>query len=191
MTNGEDKAMVASQGVVFGELRKHWGWLLLLGILFIVLGSIGLGMVFGLTLVSVLFFGILMVVGGCLQLINAFKCKGWKSIFWHMLMALFYIFAGIIVIGDPVLASTIFTAMLAIAFICVGLVRVIMAVQLRGAKGWVWPLITGIVSILLGGVILAQWPISGLWVIGLFVSVEMIIHGWSYIIVALAARSTE
>jgi uncharacterized membrane protein HdeD (DUF308 family) len=56
------------------------------------------------------------------------------------------------------------------------------------ADGWYWPLLSGIVSILLGGLIVAQWPASGLWVIGLFVAIELIFNGWSYIFIALAAR---
>lgn len=181
--------MVVGQNTVFGEAKKYWGWLLALGIVFIILGMVGLGMTFGLTMASVLFFGILMVIGGGLQLFDAFKCRGWKSIFWHVLIALLYIFAGIVVISHPLLASTLFTAMLAIGIIGAGIVRILMAGQLRGTKGWVWPLFSGIVSILLGVVIIAHWPVSGLWVIGLFIAIEMIIHGWSYIIVALAARS--
>ena len=55
-------------------------------------------------------------------------------------------------------------------------------------KGWGWPLVGGIISIILGLLIIAQWPISGFWVIGLFVAIEMIVSGWSYIFVALAAR---
>jgi hypothetical protein len=55
-------------------------------------------------------------------------------------------------------------------------------------KNWGWLLPLGIVSIVLGGIIVAQWPVSGLWVIGLFVAVELIFHGWSYVFVALAAR---
>jgi uncharacterized membrane protein HdeD (DUF308 family) len=63
-----------------------------------------------------------------------------------------------------------------------------MALQWRGFKSWVWPLIGGIVAIILGLMILTSWPISGFWVIGLFVSIEMIFSGWSYIIIALGAR---
>jgi uncharacterized membrane protein HdeD (DUF308 family) len=57
------------------------------------------------------------------------------------------------------------------------------------AKGWYWALIAGIISILLGVIIIAQWPISGLWVIGLFVAIELIFNGWAYVFIALAARN--
>ena len=63
-----------------------------------------------------------------------------------------------------------------------------MGFQLKPAQGWYWPLVSGLISILLGIMILAKWPVSGLWVIGLFVAIELIFNGWSYVFVALAAR---
>jgi uncharacterized membrane protein HdeD (DUF308 family) len=66
---------------VFGELEKNWGWLLLFGLVSIVLGTIGLGMTFLLTAVSVVCFGVLLVAGGVLQLLDAIKCRGWSHIF--------------------------------------------------------------------------------------------------------------
>jgi uncharacterized membrane protein HdeD (DUF308 family) len=184
-----ENLMDTAPDVLFGDVKKNWGWLLALGILSIILGTIGLGMTFGLTIVSVLFFGALLLVGGVLQLVNAFQCKGWKSVLWHALIALLYVLGGIAIMLDPILASTLFTLMLAGALIGVGVVRIIMAFQNRAAKGWYWALIAGIISILLGVIIIAQWPISGLWVIGLFVAIELIFNGWAYVFIALAARN--
>jgi uncharacterized membrane protein HdeD (DUF308 family) len=188
MSTQLDSSLVAAQLAFFGNLRKNWGWLLAFGILAILLGILGLGMTFGLTLASIELFGILLIVGGAFQLFNAFKCKGWKSTVWHLLIALLYIAAGVIMVIDPVLASVTLTLVIAWILIAVGIMRSIMAFQMRKASGWYWPLISGVVSIALGVMIIVQWPISGLWVIGLFVAIELILHGWSYVFVALAAR---
>jgi uncharacterized membrane protein HdeD (DUF308 family) len=59
----------------------------------------------------------------------------------------------------------------------------------KPAAGWYWPLISGIVSLILGGLILAEWPQSGLFIIGLFIAIELIFNGWSYLFIALAARA--
>jgi uncharacterized membrane protein HdeD (DUF308 family) len=64
-----------------------------------------------------------------------------------------------------------------------------MAFQIKPAAGWYWPLISGLVSVILGGMILAQWPQSGLWIIGLFIAIELLFNGWSYLFIALAARA--
>jgi uncharacterized membrane protein HdeD (DUF308 family) len=188
MPNNSEGDIAARQLAIFGELKKNWGWLLAFGVLSIVLGTIGLGMTFGLTLVSVLFFGVLLIVGGVFQVFDAFKCKGWKSTLWHVLIALLYIAAGALMVYDPLLASVTLTLALGWILIAVGIMRGIMAFQVRPAKGWYWPLLSGIVSVVLGAMILAKWPATGFWVIGLFVAIELIFHGWAYVFVALAAR---
>jgi uncharacterized membrane protein HdeD (DUF308 family) len=188
MPNNPEDNVAAKQLALFGELRNNWGWLLAFGILSIVLGTIGLGMTFGLTLVSVLFFGVLLIVGGVFQVFDAFKCKGWKSTLWHVLIALLYIAAGLLMVYDPLLASVTLTLALGWILIAVGIMRGIMAFQVRPAKGWYWPLLSGIISVVLGAMILAKWPATGFWVIGLFVAIELIFHGWAYVFVALAAR---
>jgi uncharacterized membrane protein HdeD (DUF308 family) len=173
---------------LFGALERNWGWLLALGILFIVLGTIGLGMAVALTIASLLVFGVLLVAAGVVQLIEAFKNKGWKSRLWHVLLGILYIVGGIEVVNDPVLASQILTLMLAVTVVAIGIVRVVMALQHRGTAGWVWTLLGGIVSIVLGALIYASWPVSALWLIGMYVAIDLIFTGWSYVLLALAAR---
>ncbi|WP_028387534.1 HdeD family acid-resistance protein [Legionella fairfieldensis] len=170
------------------ELKRNWGWLLALGILFVILGCIGMGMVVGLTLASMLFLGILLLIAGVSQIIDVFKAKYWKAVAWHALIAVFYIIGGCLVIYDPFLASTLITALLAGVLIVIGVTRFIMALKLYGSAGWGWLLVAGLIAIALGIMILVHWPISGLWVIGLFIAIEMIVDGWTYIFLALAIR---
>ncbi|KTD19702.1 HdeD family acid-resistance protein [Legionella londiniensis] len=171
------------------KLQRNWGWLLFLGIIFILLGSIGLGMLVGLTLVSVLFLGILLIIGGAAQVIDALRSKHWKGALWHLLVALLYIAGGIIIFYDPILASAALTALLASVLIIIGALRFFMALSLRGSKGWGWLMFAGLIAILLGILILAQWPWSGLWVIGLFLAIDLIVSGWTYIFIAVALRN--
>lgn len=184
-------ALTPAAAEAFGNLKKNWGWMLAAGIIFIVLGTIGLGMAGALTVASVWIFGILMLIGGGVQLADAFKCTGWKGVIWHVLIGLLYIGAGILMINRPLVASVVITAMLAGAFMVIGLFRIIIALQVRGQKGWAWLLIAGLISLALGLMIIAKWPVSGLWVIGLFVAIEMIFHGWSYVLLALAAKNAR
>ncbi|WP_373509683.1 HdeD family acid-resistance protein [Thiocapsa sp.] len=183
-----DQNTPVAQHPVFGDLSRNWGWLLAFGILSIILGTVGMGMTFGLTLVSVVFFGALLIVGGTFQLVDAFKCQGWKGALWHILIALLYIAGGLLIVVDPVLASETLTLALAAVLIAVGVSRVMMALQHRGQNGWGWLVLSGLISIALGAMIVAKWPMSGMWVIGLFVAIELIFNGWAYLFVALAAR---
>ena len=188
MTNGTASSPAMAPLPVLGDLVHNWGWLLAQGILLVVLGTIGLGMTIWLTLASVFIFGVFLVIGGGVQIFQTFKCRGWVSILWHGLIAVLYVVAGFSVMADPLAASTLFTLLLAGALVGIGVVRLIMAFQLRGVKNWGWPLIGGIAAMVLGFMILARWPVSGLWVIGLFVAIEMIFSGWSYIFIALGAK---
>jgi uncharacterized membrane protein HdeD (DUF308 family) len=152
---------------------------------------VGLGRLFALSLAGTLFFGILIIVGGVAQLIEALKCKGWKGVAYHVLIAVLYVIAGVFVIREPLAAKMLLTWILGVVLICVGIVRGAMALQMRATGGWFVPLIGGVISIVLGGIILAHWPLSGLFVIGLFIAVELITNGWSYIFIALAARKAS
>ena len=171
-----------------GEVKKNWGWLLALGVLFITLGTVGLGMSVALTVVSMIFFGVLLLIGGGAQFIEAFQHKGWKSTVWHILIALAYLAAGALAIHNPFGAAVALTLVLAVALIAAGIFRIFIAVQLKPAPGWWWPLLAGIGSLVLGAMVYSGGPLSGLWVIGLFVAIEMMMNGWSYVVIALAAR---
>jgi uncharacterized membrane protein HdeD (DUF308 family) len=170
------------------QLKRNWGWLLALGILFVILGCIGLGMVVGLTLASMLFLGVILIIAGCSQFVDVFKAKEWEGVAWHAFIAALYIIGGCLVIYDPFLASALITALLASVLIIIGFTRFIMAVKLKGSPGWGWLLLAGVVAIALGVMILMQWPVSGLWVIGLFIAIEMLVDGWAYIFLALGLR---
>lgn len=190
MANESLTDLARAETILFGELEQNWGWLLAFGILSILLGTAGLGMTFLLTQLSLVFFGALLIVGGVFQILDAIKCRGWKGTLWNLLIALLYVGAGLVTVLHPALAGISLTLIIAWVLIAVGILRAYMAFQIRPATGWYWPLIAGLVSLLLGGMILAEWPQSGLWIIGLFIAIELIFHGWAYIFIALAARAS-
>jgi uncharacterized membrane protein HdeD (DUF308 family) len=173
---------------VLGSLIHNWGWLLALGVLLIFFGTIGLGMTIWLTMATVFIFGVFLLIGGVVQIVHAFKCRGWQSLLWQVIIGILYILAAFIIMDDPVMASSLLTLLLGGVLLGIGIVRIIIALQHRDLKNWIWPLIGGIAAVILGFLILIHWPVSGFWVIGLFVALEMIFSGWSYIIIALGAR---
>jgi len=70
-----------------------------------------------------------------------------------------------------------------------GAARIAVAIQHRDQSGWLWLLLGGVVGVLLGGMIAARWPASSLFVIGMFIAIELIMNGWSMVVLALAART--
>lgn len=170
-------------------LRRNWGWLLALGILLVVLGVIGFGMLVALTVISAIWFGVLLLIGGGAQIVDAFRERTWAGFALHLLMALLYIATGALVVYDPIMASLALTLFIAAALVAVGAMRIVMALRMRPARGWPLLLVGGIISALLGMMIFAQWPASGFWVLGLFLAVELVVQGFTCIMLALAAKS--
>jgi len=174
---------------VFGELKKNWAWMLSLGIVMVMLGVIGLGMTVLFNEIVVMYFGFLLLFGSGVQLMQAFRAEAWKGRVWHVLIALVYIVGGIIAVTEPVIAGMTFALLIAWTLIVIGVLRLFMALQMRGAAGWLWTLLGGVLSVVLGVMIINEWPQSGLWVIGLFVAIEILFAGWSQIMIALAAKN--
>jgi uncharacterized membrane protein HdeD (DUF308 family) len=159
-----------------------------LGVLFVALGAIGLGMLFAVTLVSIFYLGVLLFVGGAAQAVQAFSFHGLRNVVSHLLMGALYLSAAYLVIKNPLAASATFTLFLASALVGLGIVRGATAIMHREYRQWGLLLFSGIVSVALGGMIMASWPVSGLWVIGLYVAIDMICHGFSYVGLSLAVK---
>ena len=174
---------------VFGELKKNWAWMLSLGIVMVMLGVIGLGMTVLFNEIVVMYFGFLLLFGSGVQLMQAFRAEAWTGRVWHVLIALVYIVGGIIAVTEPVIAGMTLALLIAWTLIVIGVLRLFMGLQMRGANGWLWTLLGGVLSVVLGVMIINEWPQSGLWVIGLFVAIEILFAGWSQIMIALAAKN--
>ncbi len=169
------------------ELRKRWGWFLALGILLIVLGTIAIGSTFLMTLVTMVFLGWLMIVGGVLQALHAFSCKSWSGFFIDLLMGILYAVVGFMLVANPGSSAVALTLLIAMFLIFGGIFRIVASLAVRYAN-WGWLLLNGVIALILGILIWRQWPVSGLWVIGLFVGIDMLFNGWSLVMLALAAR---
>lgn len=170
---------------------RNWSWLLGLGVLFVIFGFLGLSSVVGVTLISILFVGFMFLIGGVAQTIDVFKSKKWDVAVWHGLIAVCYFLGGCFIVYDPLLASTVITALIGWTLVIIGIIRLIMAVALHGKPGWVFTLVASITAIVLGGIILMQWPLSSLWVIGLFISIELLLNGLNYMIMAISMRGSK
>ena len=171
--------------------NSTWPLKMGLGFIFVIMGCLGLSMVVGVTLISVLFIGVLFLGSGVIQLVDVFRSREWSIAVWHGFVALFYILGGCLMIYDPILASSVITALIAWTLILIGLVRLIMALQLSNLSSALWLGFEAIASIALGGIILMQWPASSLWIIGLFVSMELLLAGFSYIFLAFSVKRSS
>jgi uncharacterized membrane protein HdeD (DUF308 family) len=179
--------MVETPAAVAGELRKAWGWLLAWGILLVAGGMAGLGYAFAMSVVTTIFVGGLLVAYGVMEVVQAFRHRRWSGFFLFLFGGLLSIVAGGVIWTQPLLGLGVLTLLAASYFLVLGAFRVVGAVSSRH-PGWGWGLGNGAVSVLLGLLIWNRWPASSLWVIGMFVAIDMIFQGWNYVMLALIAR---
>ncbi len=203
MTNAGD---VTLRDPVFGDLGLNWKWMLTLGILIGLLGILGLGMTYWLTMFSVLWLGVLTIIGGVAQVVQAFKSSGWRSVAAHVLVGLLYVGVGVVLIALPVQSAWWLTLFIGAIFVVVGILRLVIAFQARGSgAAAIWLGLSGVISLALGILIYSivslptpeqlasaeaaqTWFAEWGWVIGLFVAVEFIAHGASLIALAMTAK---
>ncbi len=176
---------------LFGDVKKNWGYLLALGILNIVLGTIGLILIPIMTVTTIIFFGSLMIVGGVFQIIQTFKTRKWQSILLHLSIGILYLLGGIATVFNPIAASAILTLILAVSIIVSGISRIFISIQQRFLKNWGLSVLGGVFTIILGIMILSQWPLSSLWAFGMLISIEMLINGWTNIFLAISIKNFE
>jgi len=170
------------------ELRRNWGWILAFGCISIVVGMFAViySMVF--TLVSVLFLAGMLVAAGVIEAGYAIGHRERGHLVWYLLEALLAIAIGLLLLQSPVRGALVLTMLLATYFIVAGIFRIVAALALR-PPNWGWILFTGIVTMGLGIFVWGGWPVSGLWVLGLFIGVTMIFSGWARVMLAVALRS--
>lgn len=167
---------------------NSWQRFLAWGLGFICLGLLALSFSAFTTLLSVVLLGGLILVGGIFVLIDAWQFWRHKNGFaFHLLSGIIYSLVGLMLIAHPVLGSVSLTLVLSVFFIVVGLLRILNAVILRFPR-WTWNLASGVITLLLGLLILSEWPSSGLFIIGLFIGIDLLFLGWSYTMLALYFR---
>jgi uncharacterized membrane protein HdeD (DUF308 family) len=182
-------ATTNSLGDNIRALRAKWGWIVALGVIFMIAGIIALGSVVMATVSAVLIVGIMMIMAGVAEIIAAFNVKDWGKFALWMLLGLLYVAAGVICIVDPLAAAVILTLMVGAALVVGGILRMVLAWNMREAgKPWGWVVVSGIISLLLGFMIIAQWPYSGVYVLGIFLGIDLIFIGSGWIAIGLALR---
>lgn len=176
------------------EFPFSWGWLMALGILLVSLGCLGLVSAVYLSVASVLIFGALLFLAGLFQgwygLTN--KRHEWSGRALYLLVAVLYLVLGAFLMWDPVSGTVSLTLLLTAFLFVLGFSRLLYAWKCW-KHGWRWFMgfLGGLVNLMLGGLIIYGWPGTAVWVIGLFVAVEMMMAGWVSIMMAVTMRAIE
>lgn len=171
-------------------VREHWGVFLAFGVVQILGGVFALGMAAVTTSLALLVLGAVALTAGVAQFFSAFWAADGREGLARVLVGLLYGAFGVVVLANPAVAGATFTLLLAVLLLVSGAVRAGAAAAAR-YRGWGWELVGGAVAALLGGLIWADWPENSAWVIGLFVGIDLLVMGWYWVALALAARRPE
>ncbi|TCB51855.1 HdeD family acid-resistance protein [Acinetobacter sp. ANC 4779] len=165
------------------QLHENRKWYLGLGILLILFGIVLLASLPFATLSVVFLFGVLMMIGGILHFIAAFKIFDGGYRWWWALFGLLYLTAGYYAFSTPVKTAIFLTNLLAIVLIVAGVIRVFSAMIFKAYRGWGWTLFSGILT-LVTGIIILMSPDAPFWVLGLFLAVDILFQGINYLSLA-------
>lgn len=169
-------------------LRAKWGWLVGFGVFSLIAGVIALGSVVMATASAVLIVGFMMLMAGAVEVVAAFNAKDWGHRLLWLLLGALYVFAGFVCLQNPFEAATLLTLMLGIALIIGGLLRIFLATQMKQGAPWGWVVVSGLISFGLGLMIVAKWPASSFYVLGIFLGVDLIFMGSGWIGIGLALK---
>lgn len=170
------------------DMKDKWQWFFGFGLLLMLLGALTIwSSVYG-TVVSIMLLGIFLICAGIVQIVQSFLARQWSGFFLALLLGVLYIVTGFFCVTSPASAATSIVLWIAAFCFVVGIFKMLAAAILRFEQaGWVF--FNGAVTFLLGLIIYFNWPISGLWVIGLFVGIDMILSGWSWLCLAFTGRN--
>jgi uncharacterized membrane protein HdeD (DUF308 family) len=170
------------------EMVHNWGWFLLFGIGLLVLGIVAIVRSVAATVVSMLFFGWLLLIGAGIEIVQTIMAGRETGMFQHLAAAVLFGVVGLLIVWRPVASAEILTLLMGAFFLVTGLFQIVAPVM-SALPDWGWHTLNGIITVLLGFLVLAQWPVSGLWVIGMFVGIDLFFYGIAWIAVALHLRA--
>jgi uncharacterized membrane protein HdeD (DUF308 family) len=181
MTSSSDTIQNLRTGTDVAPLRAKWGWIVALGVVYVVAGFVALGSVVMATVAKVLIVGVMMIVAGVTELINAFGVKSWgKFLVWAWL-GILYVVAGFVTFQNPIFAAALLTLMLGALLVASGVVRIFLAFNMKRGMPWIGVALSGVITLLLGLVILAHWPVNSVYILGLFLGIDLIMAGAGWI----------
>jgi len=176
---------------VVNAIHEHWVLFLVEGIVLIVLGVAAIIVPVIATLAFTLLIGWLFLISGVVGLVTTFWMRNVPGFWWSLISGVVGIAAGIVLLRWPISGAVSLTLLLIAFFLVEGIVTLMYALEHRAQLSgrWGWMLASGIVDLILAGIIFAGLPETATWALGLLVGINLLFGGTAMIGMALAARS--
>jgi uncharacterized membrane protein HdeD (DUF308 family) len=171
-------------------MRRHWGLFLFEGIVLVALGILAVLAPVIASVAAAAFFGWLLLVSGLVGLFSTLRARNAPGFWWSLLSALLAMVAGALLLGWPVQGALSLIAVLIAFLFLEGVLSILYAFEHRGGLSgrWGWLLASGVVDVVLAGLLFAGLPGTALWALGLLLGINLLFGGWALIFMALHAR---
>lgn len=173
------------------KIQDNWGWFLALGIALVIGGVILIAAPLATSVAVTILIAAVLFIGGLVQIYHAFKTHGTASFLWNLITGIIVVVGGIVIYVNPLAGTLALTVVIAAIFVAQGISQILLAFKLKPHEGWVWVLIAGLVSLAAGVMIWLELPSSAAWALGLLAGISVMLNGWSYIAIALAAKASK
>jgi uncharacterized membrane protein HdeD (DUF308 family) len=175
---------------VMRSLQEHCKLYLAEGIILVILGLASVAVPVLGTIAVTIFLGWLFLISGVVGLITTFWTRGVPGFWWSLISAILGIVVGLLLIGSPIRGAFSLTFLLIAFFFVEGIVSILFALDHKRdlPSGWGWMFFSGLIDLVLGGVIIAGLPGSIAWALGLVVGINMVFGGVALVAMALEAR---
>jgi uncharacterized membrane protein HdeD (DUF308 family) len=173
-----------------GAIHEHWGLFLAEGIILVILGIAAIALPPIATLAFTIIIGWVFLISGVVGLFTTFWARHVPGFWWSLISAIIGIAAGVVLLLWPITGTLSLTLVLIAFFFIEGIVSIMYAIEHRNqlTGRWGWMLVSGIIDLILAGIIFAGLPETAVWALGLLVGINMLFGGAALIAMALAAR---
>ncbi|RUR74453.1 HdeD family acid-resistance protein [Chlorogloeopsis fritschii PCC 9212] len=162
---------------IIDEVRQNSGWFIALGIFMILLGIAAIVEPFIATIAVARVLSWVFLFAGIIRTIHAVQSRRQRGFWAKLLIGILYIITGILLLSNVLGATLSLTIAFGWVILAQGIFEVIAAFQARPEPNWGWMLFSGIIAIILGILILYQWPFNAVWLLGVFTGVSFLFSG--------------
>jgi uncharacterized membrane protein HdeD (DUF308 family) len=173
---------------MINEVRQNSGWFIALGILMIVLGIAAIVEPLIATIAVARVLSWVFLFAGIIRTIHAIQSRRQSGFWLKLVVGILYIITGVLLLGNILGAALTLTLAFGWVILAQGVLEVITAFKVRPEPNWIWVLISGILAIILGILILYQWPFGAAWLLGVFVGINLLFTGVWMILLPLGLR---
>jgi uncharacterized membrane protein HdeD (DUF308 family) len=182
------RSSTASPNDELTSLHSSWKFIFAVGLVSVLVGILAMLAPHIATSKTLFVIGTILVIAGITELFHAVMVRKLRAFALHLLAAALYLVLGVFVLEDTERAAGVLTLLFVAAFFVAGLLRIVFSLVER-FPAWPWVFLNGVVDLILVFLTWEGWPESSLWVIGLFLGIELFTHGLAWVILALRART--